>query len=257
MSQSNLPVQIRGLEDVLEELERSTLGPVVLIGSFARGVPTPRSDVDLLVVSQRPSRWTTHPSPFHIQFIPRETFLKRLKARDDFVAWCARFGIPLRNRAEWESLTQIARAEAWPDWRKKLLHALRRLFLSNKLHKLGDAQAAGEELLYAASHCARGLLLKERRFPLSRPELTSQLPAIGYRHLALLIADLSEVPNNQTIAQGIRYVKKLLVHLDKGSYESEIVTQKSKAANKSKRMSSLPSTGVLEASRARQPTTSE
>ncbi len=236
MSENRLPLQISGLEDVLRTVDRSTQGPVVLIGSFARGVPTPRSDVDLLVVSQRPLRWKTHSSSFHIQFIPRETFLQRLEAGDDFVAWCARFGISLRNRAEWESLTQIATAEAWPDWRKKLLHALRRLFLSNKLHKLGDTQAAAEELLYAASHCARGLLLRERRFPLSRPELRSQLPDIGYPHLALLIANLSDSPNKQTITQGIRYIKKLLVHLDKSVYESEIAARKSKAATKSTRL---------------------
>ena len=43
---------------------------------------------------------------------------------------------------------------------------------------VGDIDAASEELMFAASHVARAALLKHGVFPLSRPELPSQLEAI-------------------------------------------------------------------------------
>ena len=40
---------------------------------------------------------------------------------------------------------------------------------------VGDVEAASEELMFAVTHVARAILLKEGVFPLSRPELPAQL----------------------------------------------------------------------------------
>ena len=60
-----------------------------------------------------------------------------------------------------------------------------------ELLEVGDVDAASEELLFAASHVARAVLLKQGVFPLSRPELPSQLKDVD-PSLAGLLAELIE-----------------------------------------------------------------
>ena len=47
--------------------------------------------------------------------------------------------------------------------------------MSIDLLDVGDVDAASEEMMFAASHVARAVLLQHGRFPLSRMELPSQL----------------------------------------------------------------------------------
>ena len=50
--------------------------------------------------------------------------------------------------------------------------------MASELIEVGDIDAAIEELMFAASHIARAVLLKQDVFPLSRPELPLQLENI-------------------------------------------------------------------------------
>jgi hypothetical protein len=73
---------------------------------------------------------------------------------------------------------------------------------------------------YCSVMSLRGLLLRHGTFPLSRPELAAQVRQIGYSELAVLHERLRNVdlPSNTDIALGLRYSKKLLIHLDRKTY---------------------------------------
>lgn len=58
-----------------------------------------------------------------------------------------------------------------------------------ELLEVGDVEASSEELMFAASHVARAILLKQGVFPLSRLELPAQLRD-GEPDIARLLEDL-------------------------------------------------------------------
>lgn len=154
---------------------------VILIGSAARGEGTERSDVDFLVVWPEERIVKVRPSvDSHVHQETRSRFLERLAQNEDFPAWALRYGVPIRDPDGWWS-EQVRREEQnphWPDWRAKIVHGSKRLRMAAMAMEDGDDEAAAEELLFAASHAARAVLLKSDIFPLSRPELPSQLEGV-------------------------------------------------------------------------------
>lgn len=206
---------------------------VVVIGSAARGKETPKSDVDVLVIGASGSKVPRRPPSFHVQMIAREDFTRRLSEGDDFPAWCVRYGLVIEGRGEWEQITNSPGARVWPDWRKKIPHAARRLMLATLLRKTKDEDAAAEETLYALGHTARALLLRSNVFPLSRSELIEQTAAAGFPHLSSLLRTLVyEEPESAVITQALLYSKKLLCHLDPVSYRAFTLDSKRKALAK-------------------------
>ncbi|HEY6768900.1 MAG TPA: HEPN domain-containing protein [Candidatus Sulfotelmatobacter sp.] len=120
---------------------------------------------------------------------------------------------------EWLAIVSSSDAVIWPDWRKKIRHAARRLTLAATLLETGDLEAAAEEMLYAVSHTARAVLLKNGIFPLSRPEIIGQLRDSGHEHLGTLLQDLSyREPTRVALNRNLLYIKRLLVHMDKPAY---------------------------------------
>jgi hypothetical protein len=165
-------------------------------------------------------------SGYHFKFSTEADFSRRLNAGEDFEAWCLRYGVTLLDRGAWERL-KASSADVWPRWEIKVVHGIRRLFLASQLSKMGDALAAREELVYVLGHIARGLLLKNGTFPLSRPELAAQVREIGYPQLADLHERLrtADSLSETDIAVGLRYSKKLLVHLDRTTYRNIALDQ--------------------------------
>jgi predicted nucleotidyltransferase len=215
---------------------------VVLIGSASRGKRTEQSDIDMLVVGKEhpvlPFRFTG----FHIQAISQEDFLINLRSGEDFESWCVRLGIPLHDSGIWAQILESPYAGQWPDWRTKVVHGARRLFLANSLLQTGDTDAAAEELLYVLCHVARGLLLKGGVFPLSRPELAEQVGALGYPKLAGLHEQLRTTSTSRhTLAIGVGYSKKLLCHLDRLVYGR--CSKEYRAKRKAKTNRPLPKRG--------------
>jgi hypothetical protein len=93
------------------------------------------------------------------------------------------------------------------------------LILASDLLRIGDLAAASEEALYATAHTARAMLFKSDVFPLSRPEMVDQLVKTGYRTLAELLRRLLlEDEDARFLYRTIRYLKKLLVSLDKATF---------------------------------------
>ena len=170
---------------VLEALALSGLSDsatVVLVGSSARGTTHGRSDVDILVIHDADHRIRLdRPGDIHLQQDTRSRFLKRLEDGDDYPGWALRFGIAIRDPGGWWAKQVAAELVKphWPDWRPKADHARKRMAMSMDLLEVGDVEAASEEMMFAASHVARAVLLKHGRFPLSRTELPSQLDGIS------------------------------------------------------------------------------
>ena len=191
----------------------------VIVGSVARNRSTDRSDIDVLFVSHQQLQRPRCPARVHAQLFRTDEFLQRLRARDDFASWCVRLGLPIADPGLWVTITAAPEASNWPDWKLKLAHAMRRLFLASHLLNAGDLTAASEEALYAATHTARALLLRSRVFPLSRPEVVEQLAAAGHRPLAdSLRSLLAKEEDRRFLYRSLCYLKRLLISLDKASY---------------------------------------
>ena len=166
---------------VLDALKRAGLAntaTVVLVGSGARGVRNPRSDIDILVLHDDGRRIRLkRPGDIHLQQVSRSKFLGRLENGDDYPSWALRLGVPLHDPDGWwaEQVAAELGSPHWPDWRVKVQHARKRMRMAPELLDTGDVDAASEEFLFAASHVARAILLRHGVFPLSRPELPSQI----------------------------------------------------------------------------------
>ena len=193
--------------------------PVILIGSVARNSETPKSDVDLLIVADHDLKIPAVPHNFHLHVTRSEDFLRKLREGDDLSAWCVRFGVPIQDAGKWNQIVHSVEAETWPNWRKKILHATRRLLMAKALLLTGDVEAASEETLYAASHAARAILLKSKIFPLARAELISQTRTAGNLKLAQILETLlfNEVDESE-VTRAIQFLKKLLIDLDQAEF---------------------------------------
>jgi hypothetical protein len=168
---------------------------VVLIGSSARGTTHEGSDIDILVIHEDDRRIRLdRPGDIHLQQESRSRFLQRLENGDDYPGWALRFGIPVRAPGGWWAKQVAVEQENphWPDWRPKAEHARKRILTSGQLLDVGDVYAASEEMMFAASHVARAVLLKHGQFPLSRMELPSQLEDMA-PDLACLLRRLIDV----------------------------------------------------------------
>jgi len=200
---------------------------VILIGSVARSTHTSQSDLDLLVLGDQPPVVERHPDQLHVQALTIEQFADRLRAGDDFAAWCVRFGVPLLTSSGWLEIVSSSDAAIWPDWHKKIRHAARRLTLAATLLETGDLVATAEEMLYAVAHTGRAILLKNGMFPLSRPEIISQLRETGYEHLAKLLQELSyEEATRTVLSRSSLYVKRLLISMDRQVYREFVESRR-------------------------------
>lgn len=178
---------------------------VVLIGSYARGARTSRSDVDLLVLLQEPKRPKLKaPYGIHLQFEDIERFRRRLEEGDDYVIAALKFGKLLRDSDNlWGELLQQAMSGKWPDWREKLRLAEHRIRLADELLLTDDIDAAIEEYLAVATQISRAILLRHGEYPLSRPELSKQLLAQGETMLA---ADLERLIEGECDKEQLRKI---------------------------------------------------
>ncbi len=168
--------------EALEQAGMSDSATVVLVGSSARGTMHDRSDIDILVIDDHNARIRLQrPGDIHLQQHSRSRFLTRLEDGDDYPAWALRFGIPIRDPGGWWAKQVAAELDDphWPDWQPKADYAKKRIAVSRELLDVGDIDAASEEMMFAASHVARAVLLKHGQFPLSRMELPSQLESIA------------------------------------------------------------------------------
>jgi predicted nucleotidyltransferase len=174
-SRSEVEGLARQLKDQLGEA-----ASVVLIGSVARNCAMRRSDIDILLVGDEEPRLKLRLPRFEVHRFTKMRFLRDLQNADDFPNWCIRFGVPLAGGTYWdEILSRSGENSKWPDWRRKITVAAKRLLATQLFIESGDPDAAGESALFAYDHLIRGLLLRESVFPLSRPELVQQVKPLS------------------------------------------------------------------------------
>ena len=199
-------------QPVLDAISREGMDDtttVVIIGSAARGSMNGRSDIDVLVLRDDDRRiLLKRPGNIHLQQESRSRFLRRLEAGDDYPGWALRFGVPVQDPDGWwaERVADELNVPHWPDWNTKVDHATKRMKMALELLEVGDAEASSEELMFAVSHVARAILLKQSVFPLSRPELPDQLRD-SEPDIAQLLEDL--ISGDTTVAS-LEYGQKLL-----------------------------------------------
>lgn len=165
---------------------------VVLIGSWARGTQSAKgSDVDVLVGG--PARARPGPAErLHVIYLDSHQLKARALTGDDVALWCLMFGLPLSGARRWLALKDAVLAlSPKPDARKKFELASRLLRYSEELLEMDDIEGAQEELQVAAEHLARGHLILNDVFPLSRPEIPSQLVSTGLGNLGSLIQTMA------------------------------------------------------------------
>jgi hypothetical protein len=189
---------------------------VVLTGSGARDTMNGRSDIDILVLDDVERRIRlNYPGDVDLQQYSRSRFLSRLEDGDDYPCWALRFGIPMRDPDGWWAKHVAAEFDNphWPDWRPKVDHARKRMNMASELLDVGDVDAASEELMFAASHVARATLLKHGVFPISRPELPSQLeriePSLAYLLELLIEGNVGAADLRSGESLLIRQIKQL------------------------------------------------
>ena len=181
----------------LEAISQLDSASIILVGSAARGVNTPESDIDILVLSPRSLPLLGTPANVQMFTMTRDQFMQKLRSADDFAQWALRYGKTISDRSGWwQNLIHTPNVEIWPSWQRKVEQSESRLSFALRLLDSKDYDHAQEEYLLAARHLARGLLLKLGVFPLSQPELPQQLREAGLAEIAEMLDVLVKSPND-------------------------------------------------------------
>ncbi|HXD54689.1 MAG TPA: hypothetical protein VN618_08045 [Solirubrobacteraceae bacterium] len=176
-----------------------------LTGSTARRRRTPISDLDYHVIGDRPDVSDLSAEVDVVATRP-EHLRDRLLDGDDFVQWTVRLGCILYDAGSlFEASRLIASHSLWPDPQRKLDLAERLHAETLRLLRIGDREAAQEQLRAMLTTTARGLLLRAGVFPLARDELASQLNGSGYAPLArALSSTIYETPTLERLSRHLQ-----------------------------------------------------
>jgi len=159
---------------------------LVLIGSLARNARAP-ADVDLLYIyHNHPIAYRQHPIDVDIRAYPADDIPEQLSRARDLLSWSVRFGrLVCEHDQYWITLTRTwCKSMPLPDPQVAEERAQRAAAIYEHLRKVGDQDAAAEQLLTLLTHKAWARLLRSQVHPASRPELPKQLCAIGEVSLA-------------------------------------------------------------------------
>jgi hypothetical protein len=171
-------------ETLLRRARETGAEAFALTGSTARDRRTEISDLDYHVIGPRP-RHDDLSDEVDIYAGDANHFWTKLRAGDDFVQWTLRFGCILFDSGIFRAgLKAITVEQLWPGTRAKWARLPELQRLAMRLIKMGDRDAAQDQVRAALTSAARVLLLEAGVFPLARGELPHQLRAIGHAELA-------------------------------------------------------------------------
>lgn len=177
----------RWTEDLLDKVRRNEdVLALVATGSAVRNVEE-SFDLDLLLVfdDRRPS---LRPPPVDVdlRIYPRRDVEAGLARGNAFLGWAVTYGRPIFERGAYWSRLQRRWRGSLPLPPVEEIH--RRAAWAERLHddlvRMGDRDAALEQLLTLLTHRAWEALILAGIYPASRPELASQLATIGANDLA-------------------------------------------------------------------------
>ena len=184
-----LPARLHVLHDaVTARAQESHAQALLLTGSTARGTRTAVSDLDYHLIGE-PIVTDDLPGELDLHVVSAALLQTRLHEGDDFTQWSLRFGCVVFDEGiVRETVRLIDEQSLWPDPARKKQQARKSLDIARAIVASGDHDAAVEQVRTALTLTARWRLLADRRFPLSRAELPSQLEGLGYMTLATALA---------------------------------------------------------------------
>ncbi len=184
-----LPAELRMLHDaVTARAQESHAQALLLTGSTARGTRTAVSDLDYHLIGE-PIVTDDLSGELDLHVVSAALLNTRLREGDDFTQWSLRFGcVVLDEGIVRETVRLIDEQRLWPDPARKKQQARKSLGIARAIVASGDHDAAVEQVRTALTLTARWRLLEDRRFPLSRAELPTQLEELGYMTLATGLA---------------------------------------------------------------------
>ena len=165
---------------------------VIAVGSSVRNVPR-SNDVDLIAITNENPVSIQEFPPLEIDFrlYSSEGLEDKIKNGNDYLGWAIHFGKVLHDKDEyWAKL--VGRLEGKVPMPSPQIARERAAIAAENLKSLlriGDSDAALEQIVTLLTHVGRAVLIEAGVYPASRPELPSQLSAIGYPILAKLLTN--------------------------------------------------------------------
>jgi predicted nucleotidyltransferase len=184
----NLGSKLMAIVKQIEERARDANAlALILTGSTARGRRTEVSDLDFHVIGDQRLDLTVVPVDIEIYRDEKRRFGEKLEEGDDFAHWSVRFGRIVFDREGLirEAAEEVAGRDLWPDPDRKMRQASEALRWAEEFADSGDYGPTLEYSRTALSLVARGLLLQDDVFPLSRDEIPAQLRDRGFDVLAV------------------------------------------------------------------------
>jgi hypothetical protein len=184
---------------------------VALTGSTVRGRRTTISDLDLMIVGQRPDLGGIQ-EDVDVYATSTKQFWERLLAGDDYIQWTLRFGCVLHDDGILQAASRYIQENGLvPSAERKLIQAHRGLSLAWSVVESGDLEAAREQCRAALTTIARWLLITNGAFPLSRDELADQLLTLACFDLAAALHRLiHDEPSSDELRTGLQVGEKLM-----------------------------------------------
>lgn len=205
------PSQRQATETILRRALALGAEAVALTGSTVRTRRTAASDLDLMIVGERPGLEGVH-EDVDVYATDPSSFWERLVAGDDYIQWTLRFGCILHDKGILRAASShIEENELAPSADRKLAQAHRGLGLAQLVLESGDLEAARDQCRAALTTVARWLLIANEVFPLSRDELSEQLLTLGCPDLATAVHKLiHDEPSRDEMSAGLRLGERLV-----------------------------------------------
>ena len=205
------PARRQATETILQRALAVGAEAVVLTGSTVRARRTASSDLDFMVVGERPG-FSGIDEDVDVYAASAEAFWKRLVDGDDYIQWTLRFGCVLHDDGILRAASRYIEEKGLkPSVERKLAQAHRGLSLARLVLESGDLDAAREQSRAALTTVARWLLIANGVFPLARDELPGQVLPLGYFDLAAALDRLIHVqPCRDELSTGLEVGEKLV-----------------------------------------------
>lgn len=205
------PSQQQAAEAILRRAIALGAKAVALTGSTVRDRRTATSDLDFMVVGERPNLSGIH-EDVDVYAAAARTFWERLLAGDDYIQWTLRFGCVLHDDGILKAAARYVEDSCLtPSAERKLIQARRGLVLAWQILESGDFEAAREQCRATLTTIARWLLIANGVFPLSRDELSDQVLALGCFDLAAALHRLiHDEPCSDELRTGLELGRVLI-----------------------------------------------
>jgi predicted nucleotidyltransferase len=204
-------VQRQASATILQRALALGAGGVALTGSTVRGRRTRTSDLDFMIVGERPDASGIQ-EDVDVYAAGKETFWERILEGDDYIQWTLRFGCILHDDGILKAASSHIEEDGMrPSAQRKLAQARRGLDLAWLVLDSGDVDAAREQCRAALTTVARWILIANGEFPLCRNELPDQLLVLGCDEVATALHQIiHDEPESRELRSQLQLARELV-----------------------------------------------